>query len=799
MGKPFHRFHKTKKPKKSMLSTSAQSIPYLQVYANGIIEVEAGVFSKSYRIPEMNFINASDKVQKRIVLAYSRFLSSFDESVTVQMTLFNRTIDIEEFQERVFFKMKPDGLNDYREELNNVILEKMTKAKNNLRTEKIMTVTLEANEIAQAVELFDQIDDSISMNMQMITESDAEPLTIYERLEILNSIYNPDSAKPLCEKRMIQGNEVESFSLENCIRQGITTKDVIAPASFDFKNDHIRIGNSYAKTFYISNYPSWIKGDILSDFASIPANLLVSVYFNTINPGKSLNLLKRQHSNIASNLVQIQKKAAGQYDFTLIEPDTQDARVEVDKLTQNLTKDDSKLFTVTFLFTLFAPDMETLHMYEEKLNYKASRNMLTIKPLIMQQETGFDSALPLGNKKVSIERLMDSYSIAPIVPFNMKEFNQRNGLYYGINATSRNMIFYDPTSQMNANSAIIGQPGSGKSVTAKLQLIQILLKTTDDVCVIDPNGEYLPLVKAFHGAYIKIANGSSSHINPFDLNLDNTDAETNSDPVKTKCDFIEALCEIMVGGQYGLSDIKKSIISRCALNIYEPYVEYLNEAGLKYDPEHNPTFSDFYNEVCIHSHPEAQDLALSLERFVDGSMDTFSHHTNINVNNRFIVYDTKDIGKGLKASGLHVCNDNIWNRMIANSKKGIRTWIFMDEFHEMFKTQTSADYTADFWKMARKFGGAPCGILQNIEELLKTTTARIIFNNCMQVIMLEQSSINLQQLTNMFDLSEEEQKYLNMSKSGYGLLRIGKDVIPVDLTFPTDTEVYHLITTKFGE
>lgn len=777
------------------------SIPYLTVFQNGMFEVSEKRFTKSYILPEINFKTASQADQEKIAVQWSEFLSSFDDGVELQVTLYNRTVNLEEFQRKVFISMKPDKLNGYREEYNNMLLEKMSGAKNNLQTDRILTICVTAEDSYAASEKFAQIDMVVSEQITLMarTSNTIHPLTAVERLDILNMIYNQDEAMPLYQKMKIDGHDAESFTLENCIMQGITTKEVIAPKSLEFYTNHAKVGDYIVKSYYVTNYPTWIKATILTDFASLPTNMLASVYFKPMNQGEAIKLIKRQGVNISAAMIEAQKKALkGGYDPNMISPEIINANEEVKELLESMTKDNSKLFTTNFVITMFAKNEDDMKGFEEQLRMIANKNLIMVKELTFQQEAGLDSALPVGNNKLFVERLMTSNTVASIIPYDVKEIRVEGGMYYGQNASSKNMILYHRTSDINPNGCILGMPGAGKSFSAKREMINVLLNTDDEVYVIDPEREYKPIAEALDGAIIKIANGSNVYINPFDMNIENTD-DDSGDPVKVKTDFIETICEIMVGGKYGLSPIEKSIIDRSVINVYEPYMKHLRNTGKSQDLKAAPTLYDFYAELCNQPQVAAQNLALSLERYVKGALDIFSHTTTVDITNRFTVYDIKDIGAGLKELGLQVALDNIWNHMIDNFKKGKRTWIYIDEFYLMMQKPSSAAYISQIWKRARKWNGVPTAITQNVEDMLKSEEARTIINNSPFVIMLGQSPLNKQQLSEMMNISQAEQKYIASAKPGMGLIRIGDSIIPMDDTFPKNTQLYKIMTTKPDE
>ena len=795
------KIKKRTKTKKEIPHSAADSIPYLQVYENGIIEVEDRRFSKSYRLPEVNFKTADDSRQWNLAEQYSDFIATFDTNTRVEITLYNRTIDIEEFKNRVSIQMKADGLDKYREEYNQMLVEKMVGAKNNLTTEKYLTITVDAEDIFEANEKFLQIDTSVADTMGTMTKVSVQSMNLIERMNLLYSIYHPDAEHPLYETATISGEFVESFSLANCERQGISTKDVIAPDSIEVKGNLLKIGEKYVKSFYVQNWPTWIKGTIFTDFSSIPTNMLVSVHFHSQDTQDAIKMVKRQNVNINADIVDRQKKASRSgYSTELISTDLQDARDEARDLLDNITKDNAKLLTTTMVFTLYADSEEELKGYEDQLKLIGGKNLITVSPLSLQQENGFNASLPIGNNRVRIDRLMTSKTVGSIIPFDVQEVKEEGGMYYGLNAISQNMIMKNRSYGLNPNSCILGMPGAGKSFAAKREIINVLLSTDDDVYIIDPEREYKPIADALGGAVVKIANGSSTYINPFDLNIKNVDDEGGtSDPVKVKSDFIQTIIEIMIGGKYGLSPIQQSIIDRSVRNVYDPYMQYLRKTGKSQDIEHAPTLQDFYDDLVQQPQPDAQQIALSLERYVMGALDIFAHNTNLEITNRFTVYDINEIGGGLMELGLQVCLDNMWNKMITNHEKKKRTWVYIDEFYLMMQRESSAAYISQIWKRARKWDGFPCAITQNVEDMLKSEDARTIINNCSFVIILGQSPLNKQQLSNMYGLSTTEQKYIAAAKPGMGLIFTNENIIPLNDDFPKNTELYKIMTTKPDE
>ncbi len=790
------------KPKLVIPTSITGSIPYECVYENGLIEVRSGVFSKSYAIPSLNFLTATDDAQCRLAEVYAEFLNTFEVGVTVQITAYNTKADLESLQEQLYVPYRGDGYDKYREELNEKrIGPKIRNSRNGLETKKVLTVTLEAIDVMAASARFEQMDAIISEYMSAMlgqaTIDDTPSLTILERLDILNQIYNQENAKPLYRTRVLDGRVSESFTLANCVAQGITTKEIIAPESMAFRTNHVEFGDCIAKAFYVAAYPTYIKGTIFTDFSKISANMITSVYFTPTDSNESLRMVRNNLVNIKAEIIGAKKDAARQHIFSdelSVPTRLRDAQTDGEALVEVLTKDNARLFEVTFLFVLFAKNEDEMKEHEEQFRYIANKHLLTVHALRDQQEAGVNAALPIGNNTLRVSRIMSTQSIASIIPFDMKDIHHKGGMYYAQNAISKDMIVYNRLAGVNCNSAILGTSGVGKSFFAKSEMINVFLGTNDFIMVVDPDREYVKLARAFGGTVIKIAPGSNVYINPFDINIENT--EDGSDPVEEKASFIEAMCETMIGGTSGLNSIQKALIRLCVKSIYTPHIEYLNRNGLVQDVNNAPVMRDFCNALRRFPAREngitAQNLAFSLEKYCDGC---FGRRTNVDIQNRFIVYDIKDIGRDLEEVGLQITLDNIWNQMIKNKEKKLHTWIYVDEFYMLMKRASSAAYTAMIWKRARKWMGVPCAITQNIEDLLKSEDARAIINTSSFLCLLGQEAMNVDQLCRLLNISPTERKHIATRQRGRGLYRIGDDLIPMEDSFPEDTKLYQLMST----
>ena len=780
---------------------AARQIPYEGVYPNGIIETAGHRYSKAYRLPEMNFRSLDIEKQSGIADQWRSFIDSFTPEVDIQVTIHNRTIDRETLRKRLFISRKDDGLDEFRGEYNAMLEEKMKGARNNLETVKTLVISVPAKNILEADEKFGEIDKRVAEDFanESIKEG-VVPMTIYERLDDLNRIYN-NVTEPLCRTRIIDGREVQSFTLENCANQGITTRDAIAPSYLEFRMLDGFVGERKAKSFFVGDFPTFVRGTLLTDFADIPENLLVSIHFHPIDQQKALNLIKNKRTDIKSLIVDREKKAAQKMvDPTLQTTDQREASDNADELLSKTSRDNTKIYTINFTITAFADDDETMNTAVEAIRAKAGKNLVGIKPLVFQQEAGLATSLPLGVNAVLNNRLITSETVEALVPFSVQEVNEPGGVYYGLNAISNNMIIYNIKEEITPSTVILGMPGGGKSFMAKKLMINTLLATGDEVYVIDPDREYRNMAKELGGDVVKLSLGSDNFINLLDLDItEDPDDEDKTDPLSVKSDFIQNILEIMIADRYGLSPIDRTIIDRAVRRVYAPYIEYLEREGKTIDTEKAPTLVDLYNEISMQESFEAQQMAVSLEKYVTGSSNIFSKTTNISMNRRFVVFDVGSIG-GLKSAGLHVCLNHIWNKMIENFKKNKRTWIFLDEFHNLTTSESASAYIADIYKRARKWGGIPTAITQNVEDVLKSENARTVINNAACVILLGQTPTNRHELSRLFSISESEQAYISTSKPGMGLIRIhNHDIIPMNDDFPKDTKLYRIMSTKVGE
>lgn len=775
-----------------------QSIPYECVYEDsGIIEIEPGVFTKQYLLRDINYQIAKIQEQEEMFIRFGEFLNGFDSSVRFQIVIENKNIDQDEFESKTLLKLRYDDFDSLREEYNGMLVDKIREGRNNMTKEKYLVVAVTANNYEQARNQFARLDAEISINIGKIGGSAAMPMTTLERLTNLYEIYNIGSEGVFGDRTVVDGQEIEHFNFQNMRKMGLTTKDCIAPPYMEFKRDYMMVGDKYARALYLKELPTFLQDTILAELVNVNSNMLTSVQYTSVSADKALKIVKNQMININANVMDRQKKASkGGYDISLISPELQKAQEETNELLQDLTSKNQKMFLINVVLVHFADSLEELETDTDTIQTIARRFMCEVHKLTGQQENGLNTALPLCNNKLAITRTLTTESVSVFMPYVSQELMQSNGMYYGLNTVSRNLLLYNRKNAKNMNGFILGTPGSGKSFGAKREMLNVLLNTDDDVIVIDPESEYGRMAKLLNGEVIRVATGSDVFINPMDMDEHYADKDN---PIPLKSDFLVSLCETAFGGKYGLNSSQRSIIDRCCRAVYHDYISSRDPKTGSYDKSLIPTLMDFQRKLEEQSGYVAEELATSLESYTKGSFDIFAHHTNVNTDARFIVYDIKDIGTSIKSLGMLVVLDSVWNRIIENKKKGRNTWFYIDEIYLLFKTETSANFLRELWKRARKWGGVPTGITQNVSDLLENDIARTMLSNCEFVQMFNQAPLDRQALAALLNISPTQLSYITNSNPGEGLIYTGSSILPFVDNFPKNTKMYKAMTSKMEE
>ncbi len=784
--------------------SSQDTIPYSRVYKNGIFQSEGSLYTKTYELTDANFKTATQDHQDQMYYAYGDLINYFQPDVRPQFTIFNTKIDKDSFRKNTLYQNKQDGYDGYRQAMNEVLEEKISGGQNNIIQKKFLTVGVSAENIQVAANVFSRVDTEIAPKIKEINGADTVPMPLVKRLGILHEIYNPCAA-PFYKKMEIGGRKVETFNIGHMLEMGLTTKDLIAPMDIQFYDDYFIIDDKLGRALSMRLYPTQLSADIMTDIASVPCTTLTSIHFSPMRQDEAIKLVRNQMLEVTRGMAQsAEKKARKGLSSEFVPIDLKQQKEDADKAYDDFTVRNQKSILMTLVCVVFADTYDELENYTKMVQNNAEKHLCVMSKLNGQQESGLASAVPLGVNRIYADRMVNTEAAALFIPFEAQEMNEAHGLYYGVNATSHNLIVLNRMDAQNANGLIIGKSGSGKSFAAKMEMAQAFLKSeSNEIFVIDPQAEYKPLCEALGGQVIRIAPGSNTHINPFDMDLDyasNGDG-TGDDPVTVKSDYISALCEAAVGGNYGLNPVQESVIDRCVRMIYGPYIEHMDNlrrsgSRITCDRDAAPTLKDFYAVLRRQPEPDADYIRIAMEKYCEGSYDTFAYRTNVDTDRRFIVYDISDIGTGLKEMGMQVCLEDIWNRTVANKKRKIRTWVFIDEFYLLTQSETCARHLMFIYKQARKFGGVPTGITQNIEDMLTNRESRAIINNCHLIQMLNQSDADRKEIGSILHISDAQLDFIKNAQSGHGLIWYGGALLPFGNDFPAENQMFGLLSTK---
>mgnify|MGYP002672808479 FL=1 len=686
---------------------SAQdSIPYLQIRVDGICQVTPTHFTKTIQFRDINYQLSDNEDKQAIFDGWCDFLNYFDSSIKFQFSFVNLTALRESFARAI--PLRSDQFESIQRELSKIIEVQQAKGNNGIVKTKYLTFGIDADNIRSAKPRLERIETDILNNFKRLGVS-AEVLNGQERLRVLHDILRMDTPEPF------------AFRWEDLPRSGLSTKDYISPSSFLFNRaKDFRMGKKFASVSFLQILAPELSDRILKDFLDIESNIVVNIHVQSVDQVSAIKTIKRTITDLDKSKIEEQKKAvrAG-YDMDIIPSDLATYGAEAKKLLSDLQSRNQRMFLVTFLILNTADTKRQLDNNVFQTNSIAQKYNCSITALDYQQEEGMVSSLPLGLNQIEIQRGLTSSGVAIFVPFTTQELfqNSPEALYYGINALSNNIIMVDRKLLKNPNGLILGTPGSGKSFSAKREISNVFLATGDDIMICDPEGEYFPLVQRLEGQVIKISPTSKHHINPMDINLNYSDEEN---PLSLKSDFILSLCELIVGGKDGLKPVEKTIIDRCVRMVYQ---DYLNDPK----PENMPILGDLYNCLRKQEEKEAQFVATALEIYVTGSLNVFNHQTDVDVSNRVVCYDIKELGKQLKKIGMLIVQDQVWNRVTINREAQKSTRYYIDEFHLLLKEEQTAAYSVEIWKRFRKWGGIPTGITQNVKDLLASREVENIF------------------------------------------------------------------------
>ncbi|WP_249030189.1 VirB4-like conjugal transfer ATPase, CD1110 family [Tannockella kyphosi] len=762
------------------VKSAQDSIPFDRMFTDGICRVTDTLYTKTLQFSDINYQIAQNEDKTAIFDGWCDFLNYFDSSIKFQLSFVNSTASIREYENSIFIAPQKDEFDSIRTEYADMLHNQLSRGNNGLTKTKYLTFGIDAENIKIAKPRLERIENDLKNQFKKLGVR-TYSLNGKERLKLFHNILRMD------------GNEPFFFDWKWLAPSGLNVKDFIAPSSFEFKDKHtFKTGDKVATASFLQVLAPELNDRVLSDFLEIESNLVCTMHIQSLDQMKAIKTVKRKLTDLQRMKIEEQKKAVRSgYDMDILPTDLATYGVEANKILADLQSRNERMFLITFTIVNSANDKKTLDNTMLQASGIANKHNCQLIKLDYQQEQGFMSSLPLGQNLIPIQRSLTTTSTAIFVPFTTQELFQSGGeaLYYGLNALSNNLIMVDRKQLKNPNGLILGTPGAGKSFSAKREITNVFLITNDDIIVCDPEGEYFSLVQRLNGQVIKISPTSNQYINPMDINLNYSEDDS---PLALKSDFILSLCELIVGGKDGLTPVEKSIIDRCVTSIY---TEYLADPN----PIKMPILEDLYNALGKQEEKEAKHIRSALEIYVTGSLNVFNHRTNVDIENRLVCFDIKELGKQLKKLGMLIVQDQVWNRVTKNRAEKKSTRYYMDEFHLLLKEEQTAAYSVEIWKRFRKWGGIPTAITQNVKDLLSSREVENIFENSDFVYMLNQAAGDREILAKQLNISSHQLSYVTGSGVGEGLLFYGNVILPFVDKFPQDTELYKIMTTKLVE
>lgn len=758
------------------LPQSAQGvIPIRRIWPDGVFQYGTR-YSRTIRFSDINYAIASKEDKTSMFLGYSELLNALDAGSTTKITINNKRINRRNFEQEILLPRRCDALDGYRGEYNAMLMGKVTDSSNSMVQERYITLSAHRKSVEEARTFFDRVSADVTARLNHL-DAHGEELDAAERLRVLHDFYRT-------------GEETDfRFDLSELMRKGHSFKDVICPDSFEFKKDHFVMGSKYGRVLFLREYASYIKDSMINELTSLNRTMMLSIDIIPVPTDEAVREMQNRLLGVETNVTNWQRRQNNNNNFSAVVPyDLEQQRKETREMLDDLTTRDQRMLFAVVTLVHLADSKEELDADTETLQSTARKHLCQLSTLNYQQADGLATALPLGLRRIDALRTLTTEALAVLMPFKAQEVRDRGGVYYGQNVISKNLIIANRKELLNGNGFVLGVSGSGKSFTAKREMAGIALSTDDDIIVIDPESEYRPLIEGLGGKVVEISATSPNHINAMDMEQGYGDGEN---PVVLKSEFLLSLCEQLVGSGK-LSAKEKSIIDRCTAQCYRDYIK----SGYQGTP---PTLQDFHAELLRQPEPEARDVALAIELFTEGSLNTFAKQTNVDTNSRILCYDIRDLGKQLLPVGMLVVLDSVFNRVIRNRALGRNTWIYIDEIYLLFQHEYSANFLFTLWKRVRKYGACCTGLTQNVDDLLQSHTARTMLANSEFLVMLNQASTDRIELARLLNISDNQLSYITNVDFGRGLIKCGSAIVPFMDSFPRNTQLYHLMSTKLSD
>ena len=744
-------------------------IPIKRIWSDGIF-LAGTRYCKSFKFTDINYMVASEAEQKKMFLSYAALVNSLDCGATTKITINNRHLNRKNFEDSVLMKMEYDGLDLFRDEYNAVIMDKAT-AGNGIIQEKYVTVSVCKKNIAEARAYFTRVGAELSAKFAALGAKATE-LDATERLRILHDFYR-------------SGEEVYfRFDMQDMMKKGHDFRDYICPDSIEKHSDYLMLGGKYARVIYLKDYAAFISDQFVNKLTDQSRSMMLSIDIIPVATDEAVREVERKMLGVETNITNWQRRQNANNNFSATVPyDMEVQRKETKEYMYDLTGRDQRMVLAVLTMIHLADTKEQLDADTEALLKVGAENFCQMAVMRYQQFDGMNTALPIGTRKIDTFRTMTTESLAAFMPFKVQEIQEPGGIYIGENAVSRNLILCNMDNLMNQSMMLLGIPGSGKSFFAKLLIIAIALSTKDDIVILDPEGEYSPLVKALGGSVIRFAVGGTDWLNA----MDTENGYGEGSPVAFKSQFIMSLLKQV--DPEGIGPHQKSIIDRCVAQVCKE----------KKQSNIVATLCTVREKLLEQPEPEAQDIALTMELYTSGSLDIFAHETNVDTKNRIISYDIHDLSEDLKQPGFVTITDAMLNRVNFNWAQGKKTHVIVDEFHIAYENEYSGNFFTSAWRQFRKRNASPVAITQNVDYLLDAPQARSMLSNSEFIVMLNQAEKDQERLSQLLNISPEQMRYVNGSEAGSGLLRYGNALVPFINKFPMNTELYRLITTRPGE
>ena len=748
------------------------TIPIRRIWPDGLFQF-GGKFSKTIRFSDINYAIASKEDKTSMFLGYSELLNALDTGSTTKITINNKRLDRRNFEQEILIPPQGDHLDGDRSEYNAMLLDKVTDSSNSMVQERYITISAHKKTPGEARTFFDRVMNDVINRLNHL-DSHCEELDAVERLRVLHDFYRVGE-----ESRF-------HIDLQECMKTGRPFKDTICPDSMEFRKDHFIMGDKYGRVMFLKEYASYIKDSMIHELTSLDRTMMLSIDVIPVPTDEAVREMQNRLLGVETNVTNWQRRQNSNNNFSAVVPyDLEQQRKETREMLDDLTTRDQRMMFAVVTLVHLADSKEELDSDTEFLHSIARKHLCQLTTLNWQQDAGLVTALPLGLRRIDALRTLTTEALAVLMPFKAQEIRDRGGIYYGQNVISKNLIIADRKQLLNGNGFVLGVSGSGKSFTAKREITALALSTQDDILIIDPESEYRPLVEGLGGEVVEISATSSNHINAMDMEQGYGEGEN---PVVLKSEFLLSLCEQSVGAGK-LSAKEKSIIDRCTAQCYHDYVR----DGCRGQA---PTLQDFHAELLRQPEAEARDVALALELFTEGSLNTFAKPTNVDMSSRIACYDIRKLGKQLLSMGMLVILDSFLNRITRNRRLGRNTWIYIDEIYLLFQHEYSANFLFTLWKRVRKYGACCTGLTQNVDDLLQSHTARTMLANSEFLVMLNQASTDRLELARLLNISDNQLSYITNVDFGRGLIKCGSAIVPFMDNFPRHTQLYKLMTTK---